>query len=380
MANTLGPYDPISYSQTALMHLKKALNFGARVYRGYDRAPAEKGSTVTLRRPQSYTATAMPNAATPLSPEMVTISLTEHWGVTIELTDKELAYTKEQIIDEQIAPMAYAVSNKIDALLSGLYTFVPYSQSVASALAVGDITAARKVLSTNGCPMNDGRISLALSPTLMKEALDLSAFTQHQGAGQAGAEAQQSGILGVRYGMSPFENQNALTHTAGTCADAVGAVTADAAVGATSVAIDSVTSGGTFKKGDHLVFANHSQRYAITADVTATGGAATLSISPQLKVAVPSTTVVTVTLDGGSGASKEVSMAFHRDAFALAMAVLPDSLPGIQVFSATDEASGISLRARRWTDGLNAKQYLSVDALFGVACLNGNLAVRMYDN
>jgi hypothetical protein len=379
MANVLGPYDPISYAQTALMHLKKTLGFGARVYRGYDKAPAEKGSVITLRRPQSYAATAMPATATPLAPETVQISLTEHWGVTIELTDKEFAYTKEQIIEEQISPMSYAVSNKIDQLLNGLYKFVPWSNQVASTLAVADITAARKVLSTNGVPMNDGRISLALSPTLMKEALDLAAFTQHQGSGQQGADAQQSGVLGPRYGMSPFENQNAPTHTSGVSADATGALTANADVGATSIAIDSVTSGGTFKAGDHLLIAGDPQRYAITANVTATGGAATLSISPALKVAAPSTTVVTITLDG-AGTGKEVSLAFHRDAFALAMAVLPDNLPGIQVFSARDEQAGLSLRVRRWTDGNNAKQYLGVDALFGVACLNGNLAVRMYDN
>jgi len=379
MSNTLGPYDPVDYAQTALMWLRKTLGFGSRVYRGYDRAPAEKGSVITLRRPQAYTATAMPVSATPLSPESINVTLSEWWGVTIELTDKEQAYTKDTIIQEQIAPMAYALATKVDALVAGLYKDIPWSASVASALAVADITAARKTLSQNGCPMNDGRISLALSPTLMKEALDLAAFTQHQGSGEGGASSQRSGILGERYGMNPFENQNVQTHTSGVSADAIGAVTADAAVGATSVALDSVTTAGTFKAGDHFVFANHTQRYAVTADKTASGGAVTLDFYPALKTAVPSTTVITITLDG-AGTGKEVSLAFHRDAFALAMAVLPDNLPGIQVFSARDEQSGLSVRARRWTDGNNAKQYIGVDALFGVRTLNPNLAVRMYDN
>lgn len=379
MANTLGPYDPIDYAQTALTWLRKSLGFGSRVFRGYDRAPAEKGSVITLRRPQSYTATAMPVSATALTPESVNVTLNQWWGVTIELTDKELSYTKEQIIAEQIAPMTYAVANKIDGLLAALYKDIPWSHSVSSALAVGDLTSARKVLSNNGVPMGDGNLHLALSPTLMKEALDLSAFTQHQGSGTAGADAQQSGVLGARFGMNPFENQNAQTHTAGTCADPVGALTADAAVGATSIAIDSVTSGGTFKAGDSLLIAGDSQRYAITADVTATGGAATLSIYPALKQAASSTAVVTITLTGGSGASKELSLAFHRDAFCLAMAVLPDNLPGIQVFSATDNQSGLSVRARRWSDGANAKQYISVDALFGVRTLNANMGCVLID-
>lgn len=379
MANTLGAYDPITYAAEALMFLRKTLGFGNRVYRGYDKAPAEKGSVITLRRPQSYTATSMPASATPLTPETVTITLDQWFGVVIELTDKEFAYTKEQILQEQIIPMAYALGSKIDTALAGLYKDVPWSNSVAAALAVADITAARKVLSTNGAPLNDGMISLALSPTLMKEALDLAAFTQWQGEGPQGAAAQTSGVLGAKFGMNPFENQNVQTHTSGVSADATGALTADAAVGATSIAIDSVTSGGTFKAGDHLIIAGDSQRYAITADVTATGGAATLSIYPALKVAHTTAQVVTITLDG-AGTGKEVSMAFHKNAFALAMAVLPDNLPGIEVSTAIDTSSGLSMRARRWTDGLNAKQYIALDALYGVRTLNSNLAVRLYDN
>lgn len=376
MSQTLGAYDPVFYANEAMIWLRKALGFGSRVYRGYDPNPTQKGSVITIRRPMSFSATSMPSTATDLTPESVSITMDQWYGVVFTLTDKELAYTKETIIDEHIRPAAYAVADKIDTSLALKYKDIPWSNQIASALAVSDVTALRKQLSINQAPMNDGRLHLALSPTLMKEALDLTAFTQWQGAGAEGAGAQASGSLGMKFGFDVFENQNVQSHTSGVSADSTGALTADAAVGATSIALDSVTAAGTFKAGDHLIIAGDSQRYAITADATASAGAVTLSITPPLKVAHTSTQVVTITLDGSA---KEVSLAFHRDAFALAMGVLPDNLPGAEVFTVTD-SSGLSIRARRWYDGTNAKLYMGVDALWGVKTLNSNLAVRAYDN
>jgi hypothetical protein len=378
MPNVLGNYDPVDYAQEALRWLRKTLGFGSRVYRGYDRAPAEMGSVIALRRPQAYTATAMPSTPTDLAPESVNVTLDQWWGVTIQLTDKELAYTKERIIDEQIAPMAYAVANKIDQLLAALYKDIPYSVAVTSPLAVADITAARRQLSLNGVPLNDGRISLALSPTLMKEALDQQAFSQWQGAGPTGEGTQQSGMLGAKFGMSPFENQNAATHTSGVSADFTGALSGAHAKGATTVTITGLTIGGTVKAGDTFIIAGSTQRYAFTADATADGSGVITgaAITPPLVQAFTGGDVVTIQLDG---AGKEVSLAFHRDAFALAMAVLPDQIPGINVFTARDEQAQLSVRARRWAEGSNAKQFIGLDALFGVKTLNANMAVRLFD-
>jgi hypothetical protein len=122
-----------------------------------------------------------------------------------------------------------------------------------------------------------------------------------------------------------------------------------------------------------------ARQAALKAGLPQSAGAVTLSVYPALKVAHTTSQVVTITLDG-AGTGKEISLAFHRDAFCLAMAVLPDQLPGIDVFTAMDDQSGLSVRARRWTDGANAKQYIGVDALFGVRTLNSNLAVRLFDN
>ena len=171
------------------------------------------------------------------------------------------------------------------------------------------------------------------------------------------------------------------THTSGVSADSTGALTANAAIGATSISFDSITAAGTIKAGDSFTIAGDTQRYTFTADFTATAGAiAGATISPPLKVAHTTTQVITITLDG-AGIGKEVSLAFHRDAFALAMGVLPDSrqLPGIEAHTVLDGQSGLSIRARRWAEGGTAKVFVGLDALWGVKTLNPNLAVRLYD-
>lgn len=378
MANILGAYDPVFYANEALIWLRKTLGFGSRVYRAIDPTPTQKGSTITIRRPMTFAATAMPAATSDVKPDSVSVVMDTWKGVHFALTDKELAFSKEQIIEEHIAPAAYAVADAIDSSLAGLYKNVPYSAAASSGLAVADITGLRKQLSVNGCPMNDGRISLALSPTLMKEALDLTAFTQWQGGGQGGADAQATGMLGAKFGMQVFENQNVQTHTSGVAADATGALNGAGSKGDTTIAFDGVTAGGTFNAGDTFVLAGSSQRYAFTGDYTADVGGAVASagITPALVKDYADNTVMTIQLDGSA---KEVSLAFHRDAFCLAMGVLPDNLPGADVFTVTDPQSGLSVRARRWYDGTNAKLYCGIDALWGVKTLNGNLAARLFD-
>ena len=53
-------------------------------------------------------------------PDTVTVTLDQWWGVKFSLTDKELTYTKEQIITEHIRPAAYAVADKIDQSVAAL--------------------------------------------------------------------------------------------------------------------------------------------------------------------------------------------------------------------------------------------------------------------
>jgi hypothetical protein len=109
MANTLSIYDPIFYANEALIWLTKALGLAGRVHRGYDADPQQKGSTINIRRPSTFTAQDAPSTAQDISASMVPITLNKWKEVKFKLTDKELTFTKEKIISEHIQPAAYAI-------------------------------------------------------------------------------------------------------------------------------------------------------------------------------------------------------------------------------------------------------------------------------
>lgn len=373
MANTLSVYDPLFYAQEALIQLEKSLGLAGRVYRGYDKSPQQKGSIISISRPSTFTALAAPQTAQDVKASEVQITLDQWYEVKFKLTDKEITYTTEKIVNDHIRPAAYAIADKIDQQLAALYKDIPWSNTNASPVAAADFTANRRILNTNNAP-TDMR-HLMLSPTQEEEALNLSAFSQWQGAGAAGVDTQMRGSLGMKYGYEVFMNQNVQTHTTGVSADATGALTTAGTKGDTAISFDSVTSGGTFKKGDSFIIAGNAQRYVFTADFTATGGAKTNApIFPALVQDYDNLSVVTITLLSG-----EQGLGFHRNAFALAMAPLSEmgNGRGAQISTVVDPVTGLSLRARMFYDGDTSTNFVSIDALWGVKTLDANLACRL---
>ena len=295
MANTLGYYNPLFYAQEALIHLEKALGMAGRVHRGYDeeRRSFNKGEYINIRKPSTFAVGNAPAAATELDVESVQIQLAYWREVKFALTDKELAFTGERIISDHIRPAAYALADDIDQKLVALYKDIPWYYDLADngSTAVTDITGVRKVMRDNSVPLNDvGNLHYMVDANLEKGLLDLSAFTQQQGAGDAGVTAQQRGSLGMKYGFEIFANQNVPLHTGGTCADATGAIDSGNggySKGATTVHLDAMTDGGTWKAGDSFVIAGNTQRYVTTADVTFTSGESDVLIYPALVADAP---------------------------------------------------------------------------------------------
>jgi hypothetical protein len=373
MSNTLSVYDPLFYAQEALIQLEKALGMAGRVHRGYDKSPQQKGSVISISRPSTFTALAAPQSAQDINAGEVQITLDQWYEVKFKLTDKEVTFTTEKIVNDHIRPAAYAIADKIDQQLCALYKDIPWSNTNGSPVAVADFTANRRILNVNAAP-NDMR-HLMLSPIQEEEALNLSAFSQHQGAGDAGVSTQMRGSLGMKYGYEVFMNQNVATHTTGVSADAAGALTAAGTRGDTAISFDSVTSGGTFKAGDSFVIAGNTQRYVFTADFTATSGAkADAPIFPALVQDYDNLSVVTITLLSG-----EQGLGFHRNAFALAMAPLSEmgNGSGARIATVTDPVSGLSLRSRIFYVGDTSTNYVSIDALWGKKTLDPNLACRL---
>lgn len=374
MANSLSVYDPIFYAQEGLIQLEKALGMAGRVHRGYDKAPQQKGATISIRRPGNFTAQDAPSSAQDIDAGEVQIRLANWKEVKFALSDRELAAAGEVIIAEHVRPAAVALADAIDQSLCALYADVPWHHDVAATAGVADIIGVRRAMFDNKVPLRDpAMLHWMLDGDMEADLLAQSAFTQWQGAGAVGAEAQVSGVLGQRFGFNFFANQNVQSHTAGTLSDVTPMLQGNHAKGATSVTLADVTLTGTLKKGDSFVIAGNPQRYAVTADATASANAVTVAITPPLVQAHDDGDLADISLDNHAA-----SLAFHRNAFALAMAPLSElgNQLGARIATVTDPITGLALRSRLFYDGNNSKVFVALDALWGVTTLDPNLAVR----
>lgn len=371
-------YDPYFYANEAIMQLEKALGMAARVHRGYDKDPQSPGSVIQIRKPQSFTAQDAPSAAQDLNPGETNITLNRWKEVKFKLTDKELTLTDTRIIEDHIRPAAYALADEIDQALNALHADIPWHYDYSGTPVVADITNPRKILFENRVPIHDpNMLHFELNGTVESDFLGLSAFTQHQGSGDAGVMAQLRGQIGQRYGINFFANQNVANHVKGTLSDTTPVVSGDHAAGATTLAMSDSTLTGTLKIGDTLVIAGNTQRYAVTTNATASGNAISVGITPALVQAYADTTAVTVTLT-----THDSNLLFHSHAFALAMAPLSDmgNELGAKIATVTDPVSNLTLRSRLYYDGNNSAVHVALDVLYGIKTLDPNKAVRLRSN
>ena len=376
MANTLGVYKPIFYAQEALIILEKALGMAARVHRGFDaeRRTFNRGEYVSIRKPSTFAVADASATAQDLSTETVQIQLA-HWReVKFKLTDKELAFTQERIVAEHIAPAAYALADDVDQKLSALYKDIPWYYDLASTTEVGDVTGPRKILFNNKVPLEPGRVHYMVDGALEEGLLKLAAFSQQQGAGDLGVLTQMRGSLGMKYGLEVFANQNVQSHTKGTADTTAVAVVGTTAKGATTISLDALALTGTVVPGDTFVIAGNTQRYAITNTVTAAGNTLTgVTFTPALVADAADDAAVTLRLDNHTA-----NLAFHRNAFALVTAPLPDigKELGAKVETLYDDKTGLSIRSRLYYVGNSSEVHVALDLLYGLKTLDPNLAVR----
>lgn len=381
MANDLGFYNPVFYAQEALIQLENALGMAGRVYRGYEeeRRSFDRGDTINIRRPSTFTAQNAPSTAQSLNTGKVQMTLANWKEVKFSLTDQELAYTQEKIIQDHIRPAAYALADDVDVALATLASSVPWYATLNAnpGSVVSDITNVHQVMFDNRVPMIDPSVlHYMVNGTMQNNLLANSAFTQWQGGGQQAVVDQQRGALGQRFGMEIFANQNVQSHVAGALVVGTSFVTSAAvALGATSVVI--TDSGGTpsltgnIKKGDVLTLAGNTQQYVATADATAAANSLTVVISPVAVQAYSSGVAVTV-----NQASYDSNLAFHRNAFALALAPLPEmgNQLGAKVSTITDPKTRLSIRSRIFYVGDSSEVRVALDILYGFTTLDPNLA------
>jgi hypothetical protein len=400
--NTLGFYNVPLYAAEALIWLRNALGIANRVHLGYDRERKTfgRGDTINIRKPSTFVALDAPSAAQNTETGSLSIVLSSHKEVKIEVPDKEYAYVGDLFIREHVMPAAYALANKIDQDLATLIPAVPHVWTGNTTddgtggdvnATVAGITHVWSKLFDNKVPVYDeANMNFMLGGTEWADLMGLAAFSQWQGAGQTGVTTQQTAQLGRKYGFNLWANQNRPSTAYANLTDFAGATSAIVAKGATSMPVTALGTVEVYKKGTIIKMTSGTDigsEYAVTADVTMSGGAGTFVINPPARTAMGSGDTFSIGVTQGEGTAyqdnitRTSNIAFHRDWAALAFAPLPDftNFPGqlgTETFTVQDPVTGISLRARFFYVGDTSKLYFALDALYGFKELNGDLACR----
>jgi hypothetical protein len=203
----------------------------------------------------------------------------------------------------------------------------------------------------------------------------------------------QSGMmvdsLGIGYGMD--QNVDVHTNGAATATNIAGAGQTGSNITVVAVA------GGTLTKGTVITLpgvnaVNPQSRqstgvaanFVVTADVLV--GATSIPISPAIvtsgafqNVTASPTTAQPYVIVGAASTNYSTNVAYHKDAFTLAMVPMWAPPGGKGVIDVAQEThNGFTLKVTEFYDGVNDNSIMRIDVLFGWAATYPELSVKYY--
>ena len=408
MANAVLTIDVIA--KEALRILDNELVMAKQVYRGLesDFGDAmngfEAGDTVSIRRPTDFT---VRDGATASAQDVVegktSLVVNKQKGIDFAFTSKELSLSIGQLSERVIKPAMIQLANQIDADGHALYSSVPNwvgtpGQTINS---FSDFAKAPERLSELAVPMDR---SAVLSPADNWGLVGSQTSLYIQGAAN---DAYRNGSLGRIAGIETFETQNVATHTVGVSTgtplvNGASQTSAYADVKNTmtqSLITDGWTNSTTaiVKAGDVFTIAGvfavnpvtkatlpFLRQFVVTEDANsgATTGPATLTIYPAIITsgafqncsAAPADNAAITVLGTGSTGYRQ-NMAFHKNAFALA--VVPMAKPPGAVDVSRQSYKGTSVRIIPFYNGSSDVSTWRLDVLYGWKAIDPRLATRM---
>ena len=365
--------------------------FSSNMSRGY--AP---GQTINIKKPPRYTYRAG-RVAVPQATVESTVPLTlSQGGTDLNFTSIERTLSLSKLEDKLQAAMA-TVANEIDRQglqLAHYNTFNALNAAgtlpATQALALAAITDCNRRLDEMGAPRDKQR-GFVMGPALNGAAIQ--GFAGLFNAQSAISKQFGSGLMVDSLGLAYAMDQNVDTHTNGaaTATNINGAGQTGSTITVVAVA------GGTLTKGTVItlpgVFAVNPQsrtstgvlaQFVVTADVAV--GATSIPISPAIvtsgafqNVTASPTTGQPYVIVGSASTSYQTNVAFHKDAFTLAMVPMWAPPGGKGVIDVAQETyKGYTVKVTEFYDGVNDNSIMRLDVLFGWAATYPELSVKYY--
>ena len=412
MANRI--LTPSIIAKTAVRILENELGISGRVYRGYEDEFAKNvngysvGDTISVRRPTDFT---VRDGAVAVKQDVVegkvALQVNKQKGIDFGFSSKDLTLEIDELGERVIRPAMIQLANQVDKDVLALSKDVPNwvgtpGQTVKT---FADFSKGAERLDEFGVAQSDRSAFLAPADFWGLVGTQTNLYVNDIAKG-----AYREGSLGNVAGIETFMAQNVTTLTTGSRSGASNLI--NGSITAATITYDAVKDtmvqtigvdglGGatqTIKAGDVLtiagVYAVNSvtkeplpflKQFVVTADATAVGSAASITISPamiwsgaQQTVSVQGVTDLdnqAVTWVGAASSNFRQNLMFHRNAFALVM--VPMAMPTAAVNAARETYKGISARLVPYYDGTNDVSNYRLDILYGVKTIDPRAAVRL---
>ena len=384
-----------------LVHRAHEDEFDKRV-NGY-----KPGDTITIRRPADFT---VRDGATASAQDVVegstSITIDKQKGIDFKFTSSDLTLKIEDLSERVIKPAMVQLANQVDRDLMALYYNVPNLVGTAGQVvnSFSDFALAPQRMDELSVPM--GMRNAVLSPTDHWGLLGSQTALYMQDVAKG---AYRDASLGNIGGVETFMDQNVPTHTVGVATgtplvNGASQTSTYANVKATmtqTLNTDGWTNSttGILKAGDVFTIAgvyavnpvtkatlSFLRQFTVMADADsgASTGPAALTIYPAIITsgayqncsAAPADNAAITVVTGTGGTGYRQNLAFHKNAFALAMT--PMIAPPGAVDVSRQSYKGMSVRVIPYYDGANDESNYRLDILYGVKAIDPRLAVRLY--
>lgn len=400
MSNTLVTSSIVARESLAI--LKNMLTFSANVnrdwedeYTGNMARGYAPGQTINIKKPPRYTYRAG-RVAVPQSTVETTVPLTlSQGGCDISFTGLEQTVSLTKLEDKIAAAIA-PVANEIDRqglALAHYNTFntlnVTGALPTSQANALLAVTGMQQRLDEMAAPRRpNGQRTLITNPALNGSLIQGFAglFNSTDTISKQFKSGMMVDSLGINYAMD--QNVDIHTNGSGTASNINGANQTGASITVAATGTGTITRGTTITLPG--VFAVNPQsrtstgtlaNFVITADVPV--GSTTLPISPALVVsgafqnvtASPTNTTAFVIL-GSASVAYATNVAYHRDAFTLAMVpmIKPQAGTGVQCSQRSED--GFTVMVTQGFDIINHVSIWRIDVLFAWSATYPELSVK----
>lgn len=398
MSNTLVTCSIIAKEALAVLENMLAFSSGANrdweaEYSSNQSRGYSPGQTINIKKPPRYTYRSG-RIAVPQGTVETTVPMTlQQGGCDLNFTGTERTVSLQQMSQKLKAALA-TVANEVDRQgldLARITTFncigTPGTAPTTQALALAAATGLNQRLDEMAAPRDKMR-ALVTNPQL--NGAMIQGFAGLFNNSKTLSEQYGSGMMVDALGLAYAMDQNVAIHTNGT---QIVAGTNINGANQTGAAITVVGLGGTITRGSKItlpgVFAVNPQsrqstgvlmQFTVTVDLAA--AAVSLLISPAIVTSGPFQNVTASPTNGSPfvifgtvSGSYAANVAYHKDAFTLAMVPMyaPPSGKGV-IDVAQENYKGMNIKVTEFYDGVNDNYVMRLDVLFAWAATYPELA------